>query len=103
MIDTEIDGTRDLGNAGPETDDGLFSWSAHVQDWREGDPTWGDDARGKGLIGAINYVHVQSLHAATSMPSWLTGLQATAAKRDRVPAVYPWACVRRVCYGTLCG
>ena len=86
VIDTEIDGTRDLGNAGPATDDGLFSWSAHVQDWREGDPTWGDDARGKGLIGAINYVRVQSLHAAASMSSWLTGLQATAAQRDRVPA-----------------
>ena len=92
VVDTEIDGTHDLGNAGPETDDGLFSWSAHVQDWREGDPTWGDDARGKGLIGAINYVNAQSLHAAASMSSWPTGLQATAAQNARACSVS--LCVR---------
>jgi len=34
----------------------LKTWAPHEADWREGDPTWGDDARGKGIIGAINYL-----------------------------------------------
>lgn len=37
-------------------------WSSHVQDWREGDPTWQGD-RGKGMIGAINYLSDQGLNA----------------------------------------
>lgn len=31
------------------------SWEPHVKDWKEGDPTW-KDGKGKGLIGAINYL-----------------------------------------------
>ena len=30
-------------------------WKPHVQDWKPGDPTW-QDGRGKGLIGAVNYL-----------------------------------------------
>ena len=33
----------------------LKSWEPHNRDWREGDPTWKDD-KGKGLIGALNYL-----------------------------------------------
>ena len=33
----------------------LKSWSPHVRDWNAGDPTWKGD-KGKGLIGAINYL-----------------------------------------------
>ncbi len=33
----------------------LKTWQPHVADWREGDPTW-QDGKGKGLIGAINYL-----------------------------------------------
>lgn len=33
----------------------LKSWSPHVQDWTSNDPSWGD-GKGKGLIGAINYL-----------------------------------------------
>lgn len=33
----------------------LKDWGPHVQDWREGDPTW-QDGKGKGLIGALNYL-----------------------------------------------
>ena len=36
-------------------------WAAHVQDWKQGDPTWGD-GKGKGLIGAINYLASQGLN-----------------------------------------
>ena len=30
-------------------------WAAHIGDWEEGDPVWHND-KGKGLIGAINYL-----------------------------------------------
>lgn len=33
----------------------LKKWQPHVRDWKEGDPTW-KDGKGKGLIGAINYI-----------------------------------------------
>ncbi|QDU91022.1 hypothetical protein Pla175_44390 [Pirellulimonas nuda] len=33
----------------------LKTWGPHVRDWRSGDPTW-KDGKGKGLIGAINYL-----------------------------------------------
>ena len=34
---------------------GLKSWGPHIGDWQTGDPTW-KDGKGKGLIGAINYL-----------------------------------------------
>lgn len=37
-------------------------WAPHVQDWREGDPTW-QNGKGKGLIGAVNYLASQGLNA----------------------------------------
>jgi hypothetical protein len=40
----------------------LKTWSAHKQDWNDGDPTWGD-AKGKGLIGAINYLSGKGCNA----------------------------------------
>jgi len=33
----------------------LKTWQPHVRDWRAGDPTW-KDGKGKGLIGALNYL-----------------------------------------------
>lgn len=33
----------------------LKSWSAHKQDWKSGDPLW-KGQKGKGLIGALNYL-----------------------------------------------
>jgi len=33
----------------------LKTWQPHVRDWREGDPCWRGD-RGRGLIGALNYL-----------------------------------------------
>ena len=46
----DFDGTRAATAAAP-----LKAWAAHVQDWRPGDPFW-KDGRGKGLIGALNYL-----------------------------------------------
>ncbi len=40
----------------------LKTWGPHVRDWRDGDPTWQDD-KGKGLIGAINYLSGKGCNA----------------------------------------
>jgi hypothetical protein len=33
----------------------IKTWEPHVRDWREGDPSW-QSGKGKGMIGAINYL-----------------------------------------------
>jgi len=45
------------------TDTVLHSYSPHISDWNTGDPVW-QDGKGKGLIGAINYLSDQGLNAA---------------------------------------
>ena len=40
----------------------LKTWQPHVRDWKAGDPTW-KDAKGKGLIGAINYLSGKGCNA----------------------------------------
>ncbi|QDU72040.1 hypothetical protein Pan265_19000 [Mucisphaera calidilacus] len=46
----DFDGTVATIRRGP-----LKTYTAHVGDWREGDPVWRGD-QGKGLIGALNYL-----------------------------------------------
>jgi hypothetical protein len=38
-----------------QKDNLVKTWQPHVADWKAGDPTW-SDGKGKGLIGAINYL-----------------------------------------------
>lgn len=45
------------------TDRVLHSYAPHISDWRRGDPVW-KDGKGKGLIGAINYLSDQGMNAA---------------------------------------
>ncbi len=40
----------------------LKTWQPHVQDWKAGDPTW-KDGKGKGLIGALNYLAGKGVNA----------------------------------------
>lgn len=40
----------------------LKTWQPHVKDWNPGDPTW-KDGKGKGLIGAINYLSGKGCNA----------------------------------------
>ncbi len=40
----------------------LKKYTSHVKDWQDGDPTW-QDGRGKGLIGAINYLSGKGCNA----------------------------------------
>lgn len=40
----------------------IKSWSPHLQDWKDGDPTW-KEGQGKGLIGAVNYLSGKGCNA----------------------------------------
>ena len=40
----------------------LKTWAPHVQDWKTGDPTWAN-GKGKGMIGAINYLSGKGCNA----------------------------------------
>ena len=63
----DFDGTRSNrkggqarpGEAKPAS---LKTWAPHVRDWQPGDPTW-KNAKGKGLIGALNYLASKGLNA----------------------------------------
>jgi CubicO group peptidase (beta-lactamase class C family) len=51
----------------PALRDGLHHYEAHLEDWRDGDPTW-QGGKGKGLIGGLNYLasqHVNALYFLT--------------------------------------
>lgn len=39
----------------------IKNWAPHKQDWKKGDPTW-QDGKGKGIIGAVNYLAGQGLN-----------------------------------------
>ncbi len=40
----------------------LKTWEPHIGDWKAGDPTW-RDGKGKGLIGALNYLAGKGVNA----------------------------------------
>jgi hypothetical protein len=42
-------------------DDLVKTWGPHIQDWRPGDPIW-QDGKGKGIIGAVNYLASQGMN-----------------------------------------
>ena len=45
----------------------LHTFTPHVQDWRTGDPTWKGD-KGKGLIGAVNYLAAKGVNSISFLP-----------------------------------
>ena len=48
------------GEATPDAQ--LHAYAAHVQDWKPGNPTW-KDGKGKGIVGAINYLSSTGMNA----------------------------------------
>ncbi len=48
------------GEADPKK--GLHAYERHISDWNEGDPIW-QDGKGKGIIGAVNYLHSAGLNS----------------------------------------
>jgi len=63
-FDFETEGRRESGE--PRPGEAAVAprhrYEPHVKDWREGDPTW-RDGRGKGIIGALNYLHEQGVNS----------------------------------------
>ncbi len=56
----DFDGTYSAKEAGVKREQeavttNLKTWAPHIRDWQPGDPVWHGD-KGKGLIGAINYL-----------------------------------------------
>ncbi len=45
----------------------LKSWKAHLRDWQDGDPTW-KDGKGKGMIGALNYLASKGCNVFSFLP-----------------------------------
>lgn len=48
------------------------TYGNHVQDWRAGDPDW-DDGKGKGFIGALNYLASQHVNLVYFLPMNIGG------------------------------
>src|SRR4030095_11241712 len=45
----------------------IHTYAPHVPDWKPGDPTW-KDGKGKGLIGAINYLSAKGANSMSFIP-----------------------------------
>ena len=45
----------------------LKTYAVHSQDWKTGDPTW-KDGKGKGLIGALNYLSSKKMNSISFLP-----------------------------------
>jgi hypothetical protein len=68
----DFDGTRAhkrrAARTGEATPGGsLKTWQPHARDWRPGDPTW-KDGKGKGLIGALNYLADKGVNSFSFLP-----------------------------------
>ena len=48
------------GEANPK--ESCHKYEQHIKDWKEGNPTW-QRARGKGIIGALNYLESQGINS----------------------------------------
>jgi len=58
------------GEADPKKD--LHTYESHVRDWKKGDPTW-QDGKGKGIIGALNYLASQGVNSQYMLPMNILG------------------------------
>ena len=72
----DFDGTYRISNESSEGEatatKELHRYAAHVQDYRDGDPTW-QEGKGKGLIGAVNYLSEKGMNSIlfpNSQHSW---------------------------------
>ena len=48
------------------------TWEPHIGDWQAGDPTWQGD-KGKGLVGAINYLASKGMNVFSFLPLNIAG------------------------------
>ncbi|WP_299532570.1 DUF5060 domain-containing protein [Ulvibacterium sp.] len=72
----DFDGTyrmqtsNDDGEA--KTNDTIHSYTPHLKDWKEGDPTW-QNGKGKGLIGALNYLASKGMNVVYFLTNNIKG------------------------------
>jgi len=50
----------------------IHTYSPHVRDWKKGDPTWKNN-KGKGIIGALNYLASKGMNSAYFIPYNIDG------------------------------
>jgi len=50
----------------------LHRYAPHIKDWRPGDPTW-KNGKGKGIIGALNYLASKSMNSVYFLPYNIDG------------------------------
>ncbi len=50
----------------------IKDWGPHVEDWNQGDPTW-DEGKGKGIIGAVNYLASEGMNVFSFLPMNIGG------------------------------
>jgi hypothetical protein len=50
----------------------IKTWGPHVRDWKPGDPTW-QDGKGKGIIGAVNYLASEGMNVFSFLPMNIAG------------------------------
>jgi len=53
-------------------DELIKTWGPHIKDWKPGDPTW-QNGKGKGIIGAINYLASQGMNVFSFLPLNIEG------------------------------
>ncbi len=58
----DFDDTRALKEDVP-----LKTWEPHARDWKPGDPSW-KDGKGKGLVGALNYLAGKGMNSFSFLP-----------------------------------
>ena len=51
----------------PKKNAPIKSWKPHIKDWKNGDPTW-KNGKGKGLIGAMNYLASEGCNTISFLP-----------------------------------
>ena len=53
-------------------DNFIKTWQPHIKDWKPGDPTW-QDGKGKGLIGAVNYLASEGMNVFSFLTMNING------------------------------
>lgn len=61
----------DFKNDG-EKDNLIKTYAPHIKDWKDGDPTW-QGVKGKGLIGAVNYLASEGVNAFSFLTMNING------------------------------
>jgi hypothetical protein len=60
--DTYYGGDSEHRSGESAPNEGLHSYEPHIDDWNKGDPTW-QDGKGKGIIGALNYLSSKGMNS----------------------------------------